>query len=360
MKIGLFGGSFDPPHIGHRAVARNAMNQLGLDLLYWIPSGIPPHKESATANVDQRARMIRSCLEEREKLLTYEMENSKVSYSIATVAHIQSLHPDARLFFILGGDAFAQLPTWHQWDDLKNRVTFAVYARGPVPDGSVEGLKTVFIEGDAIEASSARIREKLYRCLPVKSLLPHPVLEVIDAEVLYACEIPEGMKRHINAVEAAAGALADRWNLPRNMLVKAARYHDAYRPMPFNDARTVLSDHGEKIDSFEEAAPILLHGRIAALRLMTMIPSADEHDWIDTANAVRFHTTGRADMSPIEETLFVADRIEKDWDRIDDVPHDRTAAVKQALMLKKNSILERNMTPHPRMTAACKSYGIPC
>lgn len=356
IRIGLFGGSFDPPHSGHVAVAERAVAQLLLDLLYWIPTGVPPHKETASAGAELRAKMVTACLGERDRLLTFELDQNDISFTIATITHLQSVHPGAEFFFILGSDAFQKLPAWKESGKLIESMKFAVYARPGTEYAAVKGADAVRLEGAAVPISSTLIRERLHNCFPARELLPEPVLAIIESSALYAYPMPDAMRKHVAAVEDAAAALAERWSLPRHLLVTAARYHDAYRQMPFDEQQRILSIHGETIDPMEKDSPILLHGRVAALRLLAF--QRFYPDWNDTVNAVRFHTTGRANMSPIEETLFIADRIEKDWDRIEAVPTDRREAVRQALSKKLENLTRRSTPPHPRMIEACGAYGV--
>lgn len=133
MRIGLFGGSFDPPHLGHLALARQARDQLGLDELRWVPAGDPWQKfDRQLAPARHRLAMVRALTagEPRMRVDDLETRRDGPSYTIDTVHALHAERPGATLVLVIGQDQYARLPTWHRWRELLDAVTLAVAARG--------------------------------------------------------------------------------------------------------------------------------------------------------------------------------------------------------------------------------------
>jgi nicotinate-nucleotide adenylyltransferase len=131
LRIGLFGGSFDPPHQAHLAMARTARKQLGLDEVRWLPAGQPWQKPRELASAEHRAAMVRVAVAgERGCVLdARELTRTGPSYTIDTVRELTAERPGAELFLLIGQDQYQRLPTWHEWIELIAAVTLAVAAR---------------------------------------------------------------------------------------------------------------------------------------------------------------------------------------------------------------------------------------
>ena len=137
MRIGIYGGSFDPPHLGHLNVAKQAIDMLFLDELYIVPAGCQYFKDqTGVASKEDRHNMCRSFLNHVNKCTIYtkELERDGNTYTIDTVKEIKEEHPDDDLFLIIGFDAFTQIHEWYKISDLINLVTFAVFSRSKDSD----------------------------------------------------------------------------------------------------------------------------------------------------------------------------------------------------------------------------------
>jgi nicotinate-nucleotide adenylyltransferase len=145
-RIGLFGGSFDPPHLGHRALAETALRTLALDALRWLPAGRPWQKgDRALAAAEHRAAMVALAIagEPRFVLDDRELRRSGASYTVDTVRELQAEQPGAVFFLVIGQDQYARLHTWRAWRELLAGVTLAVAAReGRVPAPESEVART--------------------------------------------------------------------------------------------------------------------------------------------------------------------------------------------------------------------------
>ena len=132
-RIGIYGGSFNPPHMGHYHVAKSACAALALDMLYVIPACEAPNKQgSACLAGEHRLRMLSLCFgdEERIKISDMELQRGGVSYTVDTVLQLRQEHPEAELILILGSDSFLSFEKWHRWEELLQLVTLAVFSRG--------------------------------------------------------------------------------------------------------------------------------------------------------------------------------------------------------------------------------------
>lgn len=131
-KIGLFGGTFNPIHIGHAILAERVYAAFGLDELVFIPSKLPPHKSNINTPASERYEMVRMAAETLGKgfsVSDYEMKLEGISYTYRTVSHWRQEHPDDALFFITGSDIFITIDTWQHWQDLFGICNFIVVNR---------------------------------------------------------------------------------------------------------------------------------------------------------------------------------------------------------------------------------------
>ena len=165
QKIGLFGGSFDPVHLAHDALARHALNQFQLDRVIWIPAFISPFKINANKQVapEQRLAMVRLVCdsEPRFEVSSYEMDKRDISYSVDTLRYFQKVYSDAQFFWILGSDALTRIQEWKEADVLMQELTFLVAGRGgKITDLSAK-VKWQTIQMDCQPISSSEIKSGL-------------------------------------------------------------------------------------------------------------------------------------------------------------------------------------------------------
>lgn len=195
--IALFGGSFDPIHEGHLAMARAAMAQTAVEAVVFVPAGQSPLKPNTpSATAQQRLAMVRVAIADNPQfsVLDWELCESGLSYSIDTVLRFQSEQPDAQLYWILGEDQVNQLAHWHRIAELVRLVRFIAYRRylnlphgGMVPElpatGEVEATID-WLEGDPLPFSSTAIRTAIAAGLPPKGL-PSKVEQYIRKYFIY-------------------------------------------------------------------------------------------------------------------------------------------------------------------------------
>ncbi|MCC9599562.1 nicotinate (nicotinamide) nucleotide adenylyltransferase [Stieleria sp. JC731] len=205
MRLGIFGGSFDPVHLGHLWIGEAAMESLNLDRLHWIPTAEQPLKPGgAVATADQRAEMVRLAVSGRDGFVMddREIRRQGVSYSVDTIDEIAQEFPSAELFLVIGSDSLASMQKWHQPEKLLSLVQLAVVQRGGEPPidfsvldriiqpSRIELFRANVIEMPIIEISSREIRDRVRSGRTVRYRVPHAVQAFIKASRLYLDSSP--------------------------------------------------------------------------------------------------------------------------------------------------------------------------
>ncbi|HSV68898.1 MAG TPA: nicotinate (nicotinamide) nucleotide adenylyltransferase [Methylibium sp.] len=196
MRIGLFGGSFDPPHQAHRALARTALTQLALDELRWLPAGRPWQKERGLAPAEDRRAMVAAMIGGEPRFVVDDRELARAgpSYTIDTVRELQAERPGATLCLLIGQDQYAAFPTWREWEALADAVTLAVAARAgaavaaPAPL-TARAHRMVRLDLPPMDVSATVIRAHLAgggaAADLVPAMVPAEVARYIDSHRLY-------------------------------------------------------------------------------------------------------------------------------------------------------------------------------
>lgn len=194
-RIGVFGGSFDPVHMGHLTVAQDAVEQLELDRLIFVPAAVPPHKQGKTlADGRQRLEMLQLATEGNPDFEVSDMELRRggISYTFDTMMQVRTERPGAELFFIVGLDSLTILHSWKNIEQLFKLCTIVPFARGgeepaqvaahiQLPEPLKTGLLNRLIRIHEIEISASEIRMRLAEGLSIRYLVP-PEVEMYIAE----------------------------------------------------------------------------------------------------------------------------------------------------------------------------------
>ena len=182
MRVGLYGGSLDPVHIGHIAVAAAAKAQYALDRVIFIPTGSMPHKKGCAAAARDRVKMLNLAFnDDAFSVSEYEINRSEISYSADTVAHFAEKCPDDELFFIIGGDSYAYIHKWYQPERIFEKATVLVFPR----EGEEILPPAKELKVDPVRVSSSEIRKKIISGENVSNLLKKEVLDYIIENNLY-------------------------------------------------------------------------------------------------------------------------------------------------------------------------------
>lgn len=187
MRIGLFGGTFNPPHVGHLLLAEGAREELRLDEVLWIPAHLPPHKPvEGNVSAEDRCRMVERAIEGHPhfRICRVELDRPPPSYTIDTILKLQADRPGNEWFFLLGTEAAERLPTWRQADQLHSLVQFVAVPRPGHTLGKLPaGVKRIAVE--TLNLSASGIRRRIREGRDIRTLVPESVRLMIEEKGLY-------------------------------------------------------------------------------------------------------------------------------------------------------------------------------
>ena len=197
QSIGIFGGTFDPPHLGHLILAAEARAQLGLERLLWVLTPNPPHKQGQSiAPLPQRLEMVKLAIEHdpQFELSNVDMSRPGPHYALDTVQLLAGKNPGAKLVYLMGGDSLRDLPTWHRPAEFVSACHLIGVMRRPgdavelaTLEKSLPGLsaKVRFVEAPLLEIAAREIRARIAEGRPFRYFLPEGVYEYIISQGLY-------------------------------------------------------------------------------------------------------------------------------------------------------------------------------
>ncbi|GAP14249.1 nicotinate-nucleotide adenylyltransferase [Longilinea arvoryzae] len=197
MRIGIFGGTFDPPHVGHQILAAEAAAQLGLDRVLWVLTPNPPHKQGHFISADRiRLKLVRAAAAGNPlfEVSTIEFERPGPHYASDTMSALAVRYPGAELIYLMGGDSLHDLPTWHEPREFLLRCSGVGVMRRPSDcvdltslEHTLPGItaKTHFVEAPLVEISASDIRARVAAGQPYRYLVPPAVYRLIERLQLY-------------------------------------------------------------------------------------------------------------------------------------------------------------------------------
>lgn len=333
-KMGLFGGSFDPIHKGHISMALRLAEALELDGVMLMPTFVPPHKiKENMASAEHRLTMCRMAAEEHPMLCVSDLELRRggASFTVDTLTALCEAYPDTRWYLLVGADMFTTLRSWHRFKDIAEMAVLCTIAR----EGTETEKLTAYaatMRQDGIECyvdvspvepySSTQVRERVAKGESVTELVEAKVEAYILANGLYQRQ--EGMRKqtsdeqyieiirqrlseyrfhHSLCVAEEAKRLALRYGANPDKAYTAGILHDIMKDTDKEAQLQILADFGAELDDVEKVTPMLWHARSGEVFLRNILHVADE----EILSAVRYHTTGRAGMSLLEQVVFTAD-----------------------------------------------------
>ena len=189
-RVGIFGGSFDPVHNAHVALARLALAELQLDEVIWLPAGQPWQKQRAVTPALHREAMVRLAMRDEPHfaISRIEIERSGPSYTVDSVRELQAARPGLKWFLVIGQDQYARFHTWHEWQSLLALVTLAIANRPDAPLAADPQVLRVPHEAVALpmmDISSTDIRDRIAHGQGIADLVPAPVARYIARHHLY-------------------------------------------------------------------------------------------------------------------------------------------------------------------------------
>ena len=187
-RIGVFGGTFDPPHIGHLIAASDVCDALGLDRLIFVPAAIPPHKPGAVhATAEQRFEMVHAAIagDERFEADDIELRREGPSYSVDTLRVLRERYPDGELYFVMGIDQFRELPTWREPETVARLARIVVVNRAGEEPAADSRFPARYVPVTRVDVSATELRRRIEAGESVRYLVPVAVREVIERYGLY-------------------------------------------------------------------------------------------------------------------------------------------------------------------------------
>ena len=339
MKIGVFGGTFNPIHRGHLAAASAAARQLSLDKLLLIPDAIPPHKPlpSGSAGAEERLEMVQLCTAEVSapaEVLDLELRRQGASYTCDTLAQLREQYPEEELFLLMGSDMFLSFETWRQPERICDLATLAVFSRREQSETAAFARQKRRLEEtygahirvlenpEVVEISSTELREKLSRGAG-RAYLTEPVYGYILRKGLYGTKAdlkhltPEELRPialsylkpkrmpHVLGTEQEAAFLAEKYGADGTAARVAALLHDCTKKLDMDRQLSLCRHYGIDLDPLEQVSLKLLHSKTGAAVARDKFGVSEE-----IYNAIYYHTTGKADMTLLEKIIYLADYIE--------------------------------------------------
>jgi len=188
MRVGLLGGTFDPPHNAHVLCAQYTLDELQLDKVIFIPSGDHPFKRHAVvASANDRYTMVQLAIKDHPKFEVSDIEIKRhgITYTIDTIEQIKGNHPDWELYLLIGADNIADFERWHRHEDILQQVTVVVFYRTTV-DPITPAAHFLFPQTPIIDISSTEIRSLIKADESIEHLVPAEVAEYIESHALYS------------------------------------------------------------------------------------------------------------------------------------------------------------------------------
>jgi len=379
MKIGVFGGTFNPPHIGHIDSARHAADQLCLDKLIVVPAGIPPHKSipAGSPAPSERLCMTREAFSgiNNAEVSEIEIYGSGPNYTADTITALSRDYPGSSFFLIVGTDMFLSLETWKDSAALLKNVTPAALTRSGGETQRIaeysralkerHGTETAIVANDIIDISSSQLRKMLPEREGIRYIIDATYSYIIQNR-LYGAKpdwawlrkkayamLSDSRIPHVAGCEREALSLAEKWGVGRDDAQEAAILHDITKNLSESDHLDILEKHAFSGERPGRGEGKLFHSLTGALVASDMFGVSH-----CVAEAIRWHTTGKPGMSALEKIIYLADYIEptRNAEGIEGLGElrelaysDLDAAMILGLRMSIQDMLERGITPN-RMT----------
>lgn len=383
MAVAIYGGSFNPPHIGHTHVADAVRANFAPRHFLIIPAGTPPHKEIAenSATNAQRMQMCRLAFGEGDGLVVSDMEMVREgkSYTSDTIRQVQKMYPSEKdILLVMGTDMFMTLDTWHEAEFILRTVHVIVVVRDEeramlrkkaLEYAKMYHTRTTIIAQKPVPAASSDIRQ-LLRQREGRELLPKAVYDFIAEhrvygakpqwewlrEQAYAMLKPKRIA-HVRGCEEEAVRLARRWVADEEEAAEAAILHDITKKLNLREQLILCRKYGIIPDTLEAASEKLLHSKTGAAIARERFGVSES-----VYEAIRWHTTGKADMSLLDKIIYMADYIEpnRDFEGVDTLRElaysDLDAAMVLGFEMSLADLARFGVPPHPNTLEALDWY----
>ena len=339
-RTGLFGGTFNPPHVAHLRLAEKAIEGARLDRVIIMPAFIPPHKAAPELlkSEDRFELCRRTFCGEKFEISDLELRRKGKSYTVQTLEELKKLYPDDEFFLIIGSDMLLSFKNWYRYEDILKYASLCVMTREKAVSRKTlfEYCKNVLklsskdfiiLDSDAFELSSTEVRQKAKEGKNLSNMLTEKANEYIKEKSFYSDVSYEKIKdllkerldehRYIHSLGVADSAkeLAVRFGADENKAYLAGLLHDITKNETNERQLKLFESDGIILNQVEKNNPKLWHAMTAPIFIKNELGVSDE----EILSAVRYHTTGRASMSLLEKIVYIADYIsaERDYPDVD-------------------------------------------
>ena len=384
MKIAVYGGSFNPPHLGHKSAAETVSQALRPDKFLIIPDNIPPHKEmyAGSPSPEQRMELCRLNFSDipGAEISDMEIKREGKSYTSHTIEELRKVYPQDELLLVMGTDMLLTFEEWYRFEYLFKECTLAVLSRDDDDDLALRkkaqefeeeyGAKIEILPHVPLPMSSSEVRERLrlrmgreeltdevysciiknnyYEALPELSWLREKAYQYLKSTRV----------AHVAGVESEAVLLAKKWGEDPETAAEAGILHDITKALSYEEQLNLCEKYGIILDNTEKETPALLHSKTGAAFSREMFGISDE-----VYEAIYWHTTGKPDMTVLEKIVYLADIIEpgRDFpgvDRLRELSYiDLNEAMAEALKGSMEDVLSQGRTPHENSAKAYEWYA---
>ena len=341
MRIGIYGGTFNPIHNTHIDIAEAAKNQFNLDIVYFLVSGTPPHKSTNESVADLcRLEMVHLAVDGIDGFLIDDREFYRAgkSYSYITMTEYHNEHPDDELFFIMGSDSLLNFTTWVKPDVISKYATILVAPRLGDDYDLIEKVinqctlefsgdfKLINYEANGLSSSAIRkaiseesetpdyIKESVYEYIVQHNLYSKYIYSMDDVRKLdqeMENELKPSRYIHTLGVAHQAYSLAIKWNYPAFTAMVAGILHDCAKCISDEKRINICEKNNIPISEIEYKYPHLLHGKVGAYYAKEKYGIYDPQ----ILHSISVHTTGCPGMNLLDKIIFVADYIEPGRDK---------------------------------------------
>ena len=383
MRIVIYGGSFNPPHQGHRSAAAYCAKRLRPDKLLIVPDLQPPHKDLAgnSPTPEQRLELCRLAFGgiPKAEVSDIELRRGGKSYTSDTLRALGEQYPGAEFWILVGTDMLATLDTWHEAEYIFQNAVIGVFPRAGGQTARMEavagdlkkrcGADVRILQLKPFSASSTQIRRAL-RFRGGVGLLPGKVYRYIVKHRLYGVRVNLGWLRkqsyamlkphrvpHVQGCEQEAVRLAERWGADPGKAAEAAILHDCTKKELLPEQLRLCEKYGMIPDETERTNGKLLHAKTGAAIARQEFGMCRE-----VVEAIRWHTTGKADMSLLEKVIYMADYIEptRDFEGVERLRslayEDLDKAMCLGFSMSLEDIRARGEEPHADTLSALQWY----
>ena len=363
MKIAVYGGSFNPPHRGHMEAAMSVCEELRPERFFIIPDNIPPHKDMAEGSPTPEQRMELCALAFRDVpgavISDMELKRSGRSYTADTVAALREEYPEDELILVMGTDMLLSFEQWYRFEYLLTNCTLAVLSREDGDRAELQGhiaeleekyaARIVLLSHEPLPMSSSDVRQLLrlrmgaellddavyariikngyYEALPELSWLRSKAYEYLEPRRV----------GHVAGCESEAVLLAKHWGELPERAATAGILHDITKKLNLDEQLKLCEKYGIMLSNAELAHPRILHAITGAAMAKELFGVSDA-----IAEAIRWHTTGKPDMTLLEKIVYLADYIEptRDFPGVDGPRELAYKDIDRAMALALENTLE--------------------